>query len=81
MLWSALILPAHASKRCTMKSENRLRAEKIMRDPRYYRDCDPDLMEQVHAMLQREPSGTTPVTKGTMAMCGRSGVVCGATGG
>jgi hypothetical protein len=37
-----------------MKSENRLKAEAIMRTPQYWRDRDPDLMEQVHRMMEQE---------------------------
>jgi hypothetical protein len=46
-----------------MKSDNRLRAEQIMRDPRYWRDRDPDLHEQVHALFRNEPGGTDIVQK------------------
>jgi hypothetical protein len=37
-----------------MKSENRIRAEAIMKTPAYYRDRDPDLHEQVYRMMQAE---------------------------
>ena len=50
-----------------MKSENRLKAEAIMKTSAYYRDRDPDLMEQVHALMEREV-GTGVVRKGSRAL-------------
>jgi hypothetical protein len=55
-----------------MKSENRLKAEAIMKTSAYYRDRDPDLMEQVHALMEREV-GTGVVRKGSPRTQGGKG--------